>query len=148
MDIQDLLSPACTRAAVQGASKKRILEIISDIAAEHLEPHEAQSVLPCLLNREKMGSTGIGNGIAMPHGHLSTLTRPLAILITSDQSVDFDAIDKKPVDIFFAMLVPEGNCQQHLQTLSAVASKLSDKNRLKQLRNASNDQALYEAINA
>lgn len=146
MEIKDILTPGCTVCAVQGTSKKRILETISDLASKQHEGLELDAVLTSLLCREKMGSTGIGNGIAIPHGRLAGIDKVIAVLITSDKAVSYDAIDNQPVDIFFAILVPEDQAQGHLQTLATIAKKLSDKDTLKKIRQASSDQALYEAI--
>lgn len=146
MEIKDILSPDCTKCAVQGTSKKRILEVISQIASQHIKDIEQSDILASLLNREKMGSTGIGNGIALPHGRLSGLDQVFAILVTCKPSVQFDAIDNKPVDIFFALLVPEDQAQGHLQTLATIAGKLSDKDTVKSLRNAGGSQQLFEAM--
>ncbi len=148
MEIKDILSPDCTQCAVQGTSKKRILEVISQIAAQHTSDIDQLTFLSSLLSREKMGSTGIGNGIALPHGRLSGLKKTLAILVTSKPSIAFDAIDNNPVDIFFAIFVPEDQAQGHLQTLATIAGKLSDKDVVKVMRKAETDQQLYESITA
>jgi len=146
MDIQAIVSLDRTECAVQCNSKKRILEIISDIAASN-NPHiEAATVLSSLLAREKMGSTGIGNGIALPHGRLPDLENVIAIVVTSTPAIDFDAIDDKPVDIFFTLLVPEAQTEGHLQTLAMVAQKLSDKTIVKAIRNASTSNDIVSAL--
>ena len=95
-----------------------------------------------------MGSTGIGNGIAIPHGRLTDIEEPIAILIKCEEGIEFDAIDKKPVDILFALLVPSDQCQQHLSTLSSMAEKLSDKLILKRLRKSHDATELYQVITA
>ncbi|GAA0354627.1 PTS IIA-like nitrogen regulatory protein PtsN [Bowmanella denitrificans] len=146
MEIKDILSLDCTSCAIQGTSKKRILESISDIAARHLPEIGQDAILTSLLNREKMGSTGIGCGIAIPHGRLAGLEKVTAILLTSQPAVAFEAIDNQPVDIFFAILVPEDQAQGHLQTLATIAAKLNDKETVKKLRHAQSDQELFEAI--
>ena len=146
MDIHNILSLDCTVCAVEGTSKKRILEIISQIAAERLEKIDQATILNSLSCRERMGSTGIGNGIALPHGRLANLEKVTAVLITSNPSVAFDAIDNQPVDIFFAILVPEGQTDGHLQTLATIAAKLNDKDIIKAIRGAADDTALYQAI--
>ncbi|GAC15078.1 PTS IIA-like nitrogen regulatory protein PtsN [Aliiglaciecola lipolytica] len=146
MEIKDILSPDCTSCAVQGTSKKRILETISLLAAEKINDIDQTTILNSLVSREKMGSTGIGNGIALPHGRLSGLKDVVAILLTSAPSISFDAIDNCPVDIFFAIFVPEDKAAGHLQTLATIASKLSDKEILKRIRGAESDAQLYEAI--
>lgn len=95
-----------------------------------------------------MGSTGIGNGIAIPHGRLTTIDHPIAIFVKCEEPIAFDAIDKQPVDVLFALLVPADQCQQHLSTLSSMAQKLSDKQVLKQLRKIHDSTELYQVITA
>ncbi|WP_026375888.1 PTS IIA-like nitrogen regulatory protein PtsN [Aestuariibacter salexigens] len=146
MEIKDILSPDCAHCAVEGSSKKRILETISLIASEHQPDIEQATVLASLMNREKMGSTGIGNGIALPHGRLQGLKDVTAILVTTKTGVDFDAMDNRPVDIFFAILVPEDQADGHLQTLATIAGKLNDKETVQAIRDANNDDALIKAI--
>ena len=146
MNLQAILSTNRTQCAVQCNSKKRILEIISELAAENNTDIDQETVLAALVGRERMGSTGIGNGIAIPHGRLQNLSRVMAIVVTSDPAIDFDAIDDKPVDIFFALLVPEDNSNVHLQTLSGIASKLSDKERVKLIRNAQSSDDILLAL--
>jgi PTS system nitrogen regulatory IIA component len=146
MEISDILHPDCVLCAVQGTSKKRILELISQIANQHLIDIDQATILASLVSREKMGSTGIGGGIALPHGRLEGLERALAVLVTCQPAIEYDAIDNMPVDIFFAILVPENKAEKHLQTLSSIAAKLSDKDLLKQLRSADTPQKLFQVI--
>ncbi|MER2493294.1 PTS IIA-like nitrogen regulatory protein PtsN [Catenovulum sediminis] len=146
MDIQSFLTPGCTECAVSVTSKKRLIEHISQIAAKNSSELTEQDILDALMNRERVGSTGIGNGIALPHGRLNKATQAIAVLITTETPIDFDAIDNQPVNVFFALLVPEGQCNEHLKSLAAVAQKLSDKSILKRIRTAQNNQELYLAI--
>lgn len=145
MEVADILSRDCTRSVVPCTSKKRALEIISELAAQHLKV-SSQQLFDCLLAREKMGSTGIGNGIAIPHGRISDENRATAVLLTFAEPVEFDAIDNQPVGLVFALFVPEQECKQHLKTLSLIAEKLSDKQICKQLRQASSDDELYQIM--
>ena len=146
MEIKDILHPDCTLCAVQGTSKKRVLELISQIANQYLIDIDQATILSSLTCREKMGSTGIGNGIALPHGRLKDLENVMGIVVTSEKPIDYDAIDKAPVDIFFAILVPEDKSSEHLGTLSAIAKKLNNKNTLSLMRQAKTDQELFEAL--
>lgn len=146
MDIKAIVSLNRTECAVQCNSKKRILEIISDIAEKTTPNVDKVDVLTALLAREKMGSTGIGNGIALPHGRLPGLDRVIAIIVTSEPPIQFDAIDNKPVDIFFSLLVPEEQTEGHLQTLATIAGKLSDKDTVKAIRNATNGDDILTAL--
>ena len=146
MDIQAIVSLDRTECAVQCNSKKRILEIIADIAAKQNENIDQATVLNSLMARERMGSTGIGNGIALPHGRLAGLEKVIAIVVTSTPAIDFDALDEKPVDIFFALLVPEEQTEGHLQTLATVAGKLSDKETIKAIRRATTSDDILTAL--
>ncbi|AAN56937.1 PTS IIA-like nitrogen regulatory protein PtsN [Shewanella oneidensis MR-1] len=145
MELRTILRPECTTCATPG-SKKKVLELISDLAAAQYPTLSSQAIFESLVAREKMGSTGIGNGIAIPHGRLTDITQPIAILIKCEEPIAFDAIDKQPVDILFALLVPANQCQQHLSTLSCMAEKLSDKQVLKQLRKTHDETELYQVI--
>ncbi len=146
MDIQAIVSLDRTECAVQCNSKKRILEIIADIAAKNNDNIDQATVLNSLMSRERMGSTGIGNGIALPHGRLPGLEKVIAIVVTSTPAIDFDALDEKPVDIFFALLVPEEQTEGHLQTLATVAGKLSDKETIKAIRRATTSDDILSAL--
>ncbi|TVO85695.1 PTS IIA-like nitrogen regulatory protein PtsN [Shewanella algae] len=145
MELSTILRPECTTCATPG-SKKKVLELISDLASAQYPTLSSQAIFESLLAREKMGSTGIGNGIAIPHGRLPDITEPIAVLVKCEEPISFDAIDNQPVDILFALLVPADQCQQHLSTLSAMAEKLSDKAILKQLRKSSDETELYQVI--
>ncbi|WP_053028276.1 PTS IIA-like nitrogen regulatory protein PtsN, partial [Vibrio cholerae] len=131
--------------AVQCSSKKRALEIISEIAALHTGQN-ATELFECMLSREKMGSTGIGNGIAIPHARMSDSENAVAVLLQCEEPIEFDSIDNRPVDLLFALLVPEDQCKEHLKTLACMAERLNDKQILKQLRNAASDQELYNIM--
>lgn len=145
MQLSEVLSLDCTKSAVQCSSKKRALEIISEIAAQHTGQN-ATELFECMLSREKMGSTGIGNGIAIPHARMTDSEQAVAVLIQCAEPIEFDAIDNRPVDLLFALLVPEDQCKEHLKTLSCMAERLNDKQILKQLRHAKSDQELYDIM--
>ena len=146
MKLQDILTPDCTICAAPGSSKKRILEYLSSLASEKLPNHDTFQLLESLVKREKMGSTGIGNGIAIPHGRLDTADKPIAVVITTEQAINFDAIDHRPVDIFIALFVAEAECQNHLCTLQSIAEIFRDKQFCKQVRKCESNQALFELI--
>ncbi|GIU43216.1 PTS IIA-like nitrogen regulatory protein PtsN [Shewanella algidipiscicola] len=145
MELSTILRPECTTCATPG-SKKKVLELISDLAAVQYPTLSSQEIFESLLAREKMGSTGIGNGIAIPHGRLTNIEKPVAVLIKCAEPIAFDAIDNQPVDILFALLVPAEQCEQHLSTLAAMAEKLSDKAIIKQLRKTHDEAELYQVI--
>ncbi|MHC6526199.1 MULTISPECIES: PTS IIA-like nitrogen regulatory protein PtsN [unclassified Vibrio] len=145
MQLSEVLSLDCTKSAVHCTSKKRALEMISEIVAEHTGLNSTE-LFECMLSREKMGSTGIGNGIAIPHARMSESDKAVAVLLQCDEPIEFDAIDNRPVDLLFALLVPDAQCKEHLQTLSKMAERLNDKQILKQLRSAQSDQELYDIM--
>ncbi|QIR13506.1 PTS IIA-like nitrogen regulatory protein PtsN [Shewanella aestuarii] len=145
MELSTILQPECTTCATPG-SKKKVLELISDLVAAQYPTLSSQEIFESLVAREKMGSTGIGNGIAIPHGRLTTIDHPIGVFIKCEEPIAFDAIDKQPVDLLFALLVPADQCQQHLSTLSSMAERLSDKLTLKQLRKTNDSSELYQVI--
>ncbi len=145
MLIQDFLSRDCTKSAVPCSSKKRAIELISELAAQRLGLDE-QELFERLLAREKMGSTGIGGAIAIPHGRIPDGHPLTAVFLTLEQPIAFEAIDNQPVDILFALLVPESECKVHLKTLSLIATKLNDKSFCRQLRQATDDESLYQLM--
>ena len=145
MQLEHILSRDCTKSAVPCTSKKRALEIISELAAERLGASR-QVLFESLLAREKMGSTGIGAGIAIPHGRIDDAFAPTAVLMTFSEPIPFDAIDNQPVDLLFALLVPADQTKTHLHTLSLVAKRLADKTICRRLRAAQSDEELYEII--
>lgn len=146
MTLQDILTLDCTYCAVPASSKKRILEQICLHAAEKLGNCSASDLLESILNREKMGSTGIGNGIAIPHGRLDNTDTPMAVLLTTEKAIDFDAIDNKAVDIFICLFVPKNSTQEHLNTLQSIAQLFSDRKTAKQVRKCTNNQQLFNLI--
>ncbi|MFM2482966.1 PTS IIA-like nitrogen regulatory protein PtsN [Celerinatantimonas sp. YJH-8] len=145
MQLIQVLSEDCTKSAVDCQSKKRALEIISELAAEKLAISDKE-IFDSLFAREKLGSTGIGQGIAIPHGRISNECPPTAVFIRCQQPISFDAIDKQPVDLLFALLVPEEETKQYLKILAAVAEKLHDKTVCKQLRQATSDDEMYQIM--
>ena len=146
MKLQEILTLDCTRCSVPINSKKRILEEICSLAANKITDIDQHQLLDSLMEREKMGSTGIGNGIAIPHGRLSNAQQVVAVLITTEQAISFDAIDNRAVDIFIALFVPENCCNEHLSTLQSIAKLFSNKNNSKQIRKAQTNEQLFKLI--
>jgi len=146
MQLSEILTNNCTCCDAEVTSKKRILEKICQLAAIQVTELEQDELLASLLDREKMGSTGIGNGIAIPHGRLPNASKAVAVLVTTEKAIDFDAIDNRDVDVFIALFVPENSCQEHLDTLQNIAKLFSDKKMIKKVRKCSDGQALYNLI--
>ena len=146
MKLQNILSQDCTCCLAPINSKKRILEKICSLAVNKIPDLDQHQLLDSLMEREKMGSTGIGNGIAIPHGRLKDTQQVVAILITVEQAIAFDAIDDRAVDIFIALFVPENCCDEHLSTLQSIAKLFSDKNNGKMIRKCHSDEQLFALI--
>ena len=146
MRLQDILTLDCTKCAVPTSSKKGILEQICLLAAEKMGSCNASDLLESILNREKMGSTGIGNGIAIPHGRLNNTDNAMAVLLTTEKAIDFDAIDNQAVDIFICLFVPQNSTQEHLNTLQSIAQLFSDRKTAKQVRKCTNNLQLFNLI--
>ena len=145
MQISSILTPRRTQFKVPGDSKKRVLETLAKLIADDLPILNADELFRRLIARERLGSTGIGKGIAIPHCRIENCVSTVGALITLDKPVDYDAIDGEPVDIVFAMLVPEEAHDEHLQTLASLAEMLSQPDYLASLRSAGSDQTLYNA---
>ncbi|UXH28366.1 PTS sugar transporter subunit IIA [Vibrio sp. J502] len=114
MQLSEVLSLDCTKSAVQCTSKKRALEIISEIAAEYSGQNSTE-LFECMLSREKMGSTGIGNGIAIPHARMTNSDRAIAVCCSVKNRLSLMLLIIDPVDLLFALLVPEEQCKEHLK---------------------------------
>jgi PTS system nitrogen regulatory IIA component len=123
MPIDDLLTPEGVMPSVKTATKKQLLEAISE-HAEPLSGVPARIIFDALLQRERLGSTGIGNGIAIPHGKFEGLDHLIGVFARLDKAIDFDALDGQPVDLVFVLLAPEGAGADHLKGLSRVARVL------------------------
>ncbi len=147
MDIASLLSPSFILCKHSSSSKKRVLEEIAEHLGEQLPKLQANTIFKALIAREKLGSTGIGNGIAIPHCRIPHCDKTIGMLVTLDNGIDFDAIDNENVDIVFVLLVPEGANENHLKTLANIAEAFSNNEILHKVRHANDTQMLLDAIN-
>jgi PTS system nitrogen regulatory IIA component len=141
-----LLTPGRTACRVPGVSKKRLFETIARIISDDQVSLPYNTVLSSLIAREKLGSTGLGQGIAIPHCRIDNCTHAMGTLITLEEAIDFDAPDGKPVDILFVLLVPEEGQQQHLDILAGIASLFSQESFCKQARQAGDADTLYSTV--
>jgi PTS system nitrogen regulatory IIA component len=145
MQIKAIINPRRTLCGIEGGSKKRALELLANTIAQDVPEIDADDLFRRLIARERLGSTGIGHGIAIPHCRVENCNGTVGALITLSEPVDFDAIDSQPVDILFAMLVPENAHDEHLQNLAALAGALNNADYRQRLRSAKSDDALYQA---
>lgn len=142
--LNQILTPERTVCSVPGVSKKRLFETIAKIVSADQLSLPYDDVLNKLTAREKLGSTGMGNGIAIPHCRVADCTVPIGTLVTLEERIPFDAPDDLPVDLLFVLLVPEEAHQQHLDILANVARLLSQDDFCRELRAARDDRTLYE----
>ena len=129
-----------------GGSKKKALEHIAELISKQVPELKRQDVYEALIAREKLGSTGFGNGIAIPHCRLKGCDTPVSALLHLDAPIDFDAIDGAPVDLLFVLLVPQAATDAHLELLRQIASMLDRKEVRDKLRSASSNEALYQVV--
>nr|WP_314567586.1 PTS IIA-like nitrogen regulatory protein PtsN [uncultured Pseudomonas sp.] len=144
--LETILTPGRSLVNVPGGSKKRALEQIANLIGREVPELETQAVYEALIAREKLGSTGFGNGIAIPHCRLKGCETPVSALLHLDHPIDFDAIDGAPVDLLFVLLVPEAATDAHLELLRQIASMLDRKEVRDKLRSASSNEALYQVV--
>ena len=147
MELQDIIDPERVAFDIDVSSKKRALETVSDILVKGgTENLVSQDVCESLIAREKLGSTGIGCGVAIPHGRLKNTDKTLAAFIKLHKGVDYDAIDNQDVDLIFALLVPENSTEEHLQILAEIAEMFSNAEFRNKLREAKTQQALWNLL--
>jgi len=148
MNLQSLLSQELAFCNVPGGSKKRLLETAAGLIAGRVAHISANQIYDALIAREQLGSTGLGDGIAIPHCRVPKCTKTIGALVKLATPVDFDAVDRKPVDLLFFLLVPENTIAGHLEALRTLAEHFSDPAFCQRLRAAGNDSELYAAAMA
>jgi PTS system nitrogen regulatory IIA component len=147
MNIAELLSVEridCTREV---ASKKRAIELLSELLCGSSEGVSQGQVLDSLIGRERLGSTGLGHGVAIPHGRLEGLERPLGAFLRLGEGVDYDAPDQEPVDLLFALLVPQSCTEEHLRILARLAQIFSEPETLQRLRDCRDGECVIALFN-
>lgn len=149
MNITELLSPENIRQGVSFSSKKRLFESIAHFVIEQVNDEKGEQVcLECLFEREKLGNSGLGNGIAMPKAKIPVALsdKAIAVFMQLDTPIDYDSSDGKFVDLVFAVLVPENQCVTYMPILSFLTERLTDKNLLKQLRSAKSAEEIWQVF--
>lgn len=145
MEIFQLLSPDGVIANLKANSKKQALQELSARAAKITGQHE-RAIFDTLLERERLGTTGVGNGIAIPHGRLPGLDKLYGLFARVERPIDFDSIDEMPVDLIFLLLAPESAGADHLKALARVSRLLRDKGVCEKLRGAESADAIYALL--
>ena len=142
---REMLAIESVRAGRKAATKKAALEAASEAIAAARPQFDARELLEALLARERLGSTGLGDGVAIPHCRLRGCERPAAALLSLSQPVNFDALDGALVDLLFALVVPEREPQRHLHVLASLAAAFEQPRQRAALRRAADDAALLSA---
>ncbi len=144
MDLATLLHPQAVRIIADVSSKKRLIQTISEVAAP-MTGVGVSEICSALLERENLGPTGFGKGVALPHARLPELDGVMGLFIKLDRPVDFDAVDKQPVDLVFALFAPEDSGTEHLKALALVSRTLRDPILCEKLR-ANSDPVTLHAL--
>jgi PTS system nitrogen regulatory IIA component len=145
LTMRDLVSSKCVAARLAGATKKDVLLKLATEAADFLGKDKF-AVFDVLWERERLGTTGIGQSIAIPHGRVPGLKKVVGFFARLERPVAFEAIDDKPVDLVFLLLSPEGAGADHLHALATVSRLLRDPKLCLQLRNAKDAAAIYRLL--
>lgn len=143
MGILNLIATDRIEIATDLASKKRAIESISKILITEDSPLTASEVFDGLLMRERLGSTGLGKGIAIPHARISGCEHAVGAILKLNEGVDFDSVDREAVDLFFGLIVPEQFTNEHLELLAELAELFSDAEFCSAVRAAETSEAMY-----
>lgn len=145
MELTDILSKDNVVPCAKVTSKRQLLQLAADKAAE-ATGLGAHQIFETLIEREKCGTTGLGGGIAVPHGKMQGLDRVIGVFIRLDRAIEFDAVDEMPVDLVFVLLAPQGAGADHLKALSRIARTLRHDRLVEQLRASREAERLYSLL--
>ncbi len=147
MRLTDIIKPDRIILGLRAGDKVQALSEIAKRASAHL-PIESSIILDALAAREKLGSTGFGRGFALPHVRIEGLDRLFSLLVRLAKPIEYEAIDGKPVDILFLLLIPSDKGNEHVAALAAVSRSMRDEGNLAAVRKAGNPSALFDALAA
>jgi PTS system nitrogen regulatory IIA component len=145
MELADILAPDCVLVCTDSTGKAEILNRLAHVAAA-ASGLPSDQILTAILDREELGSTGLGDGIAIPHGKVAGLDRVIAVFARVEPPVDFDAVDDQPVDLVMMLLAPPGAGADHLKALARVARLLRNDDTVDGLRAAESSATLYSVL--
>jgi PTS system nitrogen regulatory IIA component len=145
MPLADLVAPNAIIPALKVNGKKQALQELA-ARASTLTSQNERAIFEILLQREKLGSTAVGNGIAIPHGKMPKLNRLFGLFARLDRAIDFEALDGQPVDLVFLLLAPEAAGADHLKALARVARLLRDPEMARKLRDCRDAEAIYAVL--
>ena len=145
MEISDFLAPSDVLVGIRTSDKTRLLEDLCGRAASILKI-DADKITAGILKREELGSTGMGGGVAIPHARITEVKKPFGLLARLKSAIEYDAIDRQPVDLVFLLLLPTAPAGEQLNTLALVARRLRDANITRIARRATDASGLYAAV--
>jgi PTS system nitrogen regulatory IIA component len=145
VEITDILRPTAVLCDVRAGSKKQVLQTLARHAAEQTELHE-RLIFETLLERERLGTTGVGEGVAIPHGRIAEIDTISGLFARLKEPIDFDAVDGRPVDLLFLLLAPSQAGADHLKALSKISRLLRDRDTCEKLRGAKSADAVYALL--
>jgi PTS system nitrogen regulatory IIA component len=145
MALSDLLTPDSVLANLKATGKKQVLQELSERAAR-ISGLPEREIFDALLQRERLGSTGVGAGVAIPHGKLTRATRIFGVFARLEKPIDFEALDDAPVDLVFMLVAPEASGADHLKALARIARVLRDQNYVAKLRSIRDASGLYSVL--
>jgi len=146
MQLTDFLTTDRIACNVDAQSKKRALEKLGELISHDQNSISATDIFDCLLSRERLGSTGVGFGVAIPHGRLKDSNHTTAALIQLNHGIDFDAVDNQPVDLLFALVVPDKATEEHLKILALLAAMFKEDELRAQLREAKKPEDIMQLV--
>jgi len=145
MDLSDLIAPEAVFPALKAKTKKQALQELAQRAAK-VTGIDAREILDTLLQRERLGSTGVGRGIAIPHGRVPALHKIVTMFARLDEAIDFEALDDEPVDLIFLLLAPEHAGADHLKALARISRLLREPSSIEKLRASKDRAAIYSVL--
>lgn len=146
MKISDILDSNNIVTAIKASNKNKVIEELVEIIVANRPSLKKDELIKVLLERERLGSTGIGDGVAIPHGKFSGLDEPIITFGRSEKGLDFDSMDGQPAHLFFLLVAPEGSASIHLKALARIAKILKNISFRKQLMEASTKEEIYSVI--
>ena len=146
MKLTEVIRPDAVSLELPGTNKEEVLAQLVDLLARNGKIHEPEKILESLIEREGLGSTGIGHGVAIPHGRCAELSSPVVALGRTSHDIEYDSIDGKPARIFFLLIAPENGSSEHLHLLARIARLMKDSATREQLLNASTPEQILEWI--
>jgi PTS system nitrogen regulatory IIA component len=145
LEITDILAPEAVLVDLKAGSKKQVLQMLARQAASQTGLHE-RTIFDTLLERERLGTTGVGEGVAIPHGRIGEIQQIRAMFARLKDPIDFDAVDGRPVDLLFLLLAPAQAGADHLKALSKISRLLRDRTNCEKLRGAKSSEAIFALL--